>query len=70
MVLGNEGEHIQQVLKIFTKIYKKKSGSDELNTKIREVMNGFTTNPAIMDKIKAINFNDKEKNDIDKLFVA
>lgn len=60
---------MKQVIKIFIRIYKKKSASVELNQAINGLMVNWTAKPEIVNLIKALDFTDKEKQEVDKLFV-
>jgi len=61
---------MKQVIKIFIKIYKKKTSTPELNQAINSLMVNWTSKPEIVELIKALDFTEKEKQDVDKLFVV
>lgn len=70
MILGENHKNLAHLLKIFVKIYKKKSSNADINEMIRKIMTGFSQNGEIMECIKNLNFTDKDKQNIDQLFIA
>lgn len=65
MVLGENYERLEHVIRIFIKIYKKSSSNDVINKKINQIMTQLTANPDMVNRIQAFNFTQTEKERID-----
>ena len=70
MVLGENYENIEHVIRIFIKIYKKSSSNVLIDTKINAIMTKLTKDPIVVSAIHNINFNQTEKEKIDQLLLA
>jgi len=69
MIIGDAYQHLAHVIRIFIKIYKKKTSNTEINNMINQLMLKLTQNPEIFAKIQNTDFTAEEKKKIDQLLV-
>lgn len=61
IILGEDNQHLSHVVRIFVKIYKKKSSNDQIDEKIKEIMVTMSKDEKLKGLLEQINFDETEK---------